>query len=66
MYATSHKKPFVPSVGGIDYYVLICTMYRQKAKSVLGTSVKVINWVSDTFRWFWNFCEKFVVRGREF
>ena len=28
---TSHKRPFVPSVGVSDYYV----MHRQRAKSVL-------------------------------
>ena len=33
MYATSHKRPFVPSVGGIR---LLYVMYRQRAQSVLS------------------------------
>ena len=32
-----------------DYYV----MYRQRATQFCKTSVKVTNWVTDPFRWFW-------------
>ena len=45
MYATSHKRPFVPSVWVSDNYV----MYRQRASQFCETSTEVTNWVIDPF-----------------
>ena len=46
MYGTRHKRPFVPSVGLLDYYV----MYRQWPSQFCETSAKVTNWVTDPLR----------------
>ena len=58
MYGTSHKRPFVPSVGITDYYVI----HRQRVSLVkhlqmLPTGLLIPLDV--------DFCERFVVRGRE-
>ena len=48
MCATSHKRPFVPSVLGVlDYYVMCSTGQSPFCE----TSAKVSNWVPDPFRW---------------
>ena len=44
LYATSHKRPFVPSVGGID---LLCNLKVEGQVSF----AKVSNWVTDSFKW---------------
>ena len=55
MYAISHKKPYVPSVGGIR---LLCNVYIGRGQSLFcETSAKVTNWVTDPFRWL---CELFL------
>ena len=41
-------------LGVSDYYV----MHRQRAQSVCETSVKVNNWVIDSFRWFFKVLSK--------
>ena len=49
MYATSHKRPFVPSVGGIGL-LYIGTGPSQFCE----TSAKINDWVTDPLRWFCN------------
>ena len=49
MYATSHKRPFVPSVGGIG---LLCI--GTGPSQFCGTSAKINDWVTDLLRWFCN------------
>ena len=41
-------------LGVSDYYVI----YRQRAQSVCETCVKVTNWVTDSFRWFFKVLSK--------
>ena len=48
LFATSHKRPLVPSVGGITCNV----MYRQSEQPVCETPAKVTSWVTDPFGWF--------------
>ena len=48
MYATSHKKPFVPSVGGIGF-TMSCIGRGQSP--FCETSVMVTDGVIDPFRW---------------
>ena len=62
MYVTSHKRPFVASVGGIG---LLCNVWAQgpvsfvkRRQRSLGTLIPLDGSVT--------FCEKFVVRGRTF
>ena len=63
MYATSHKRPFVPSVGGNR---LLCNVkaegpvsfVKRRQRSQTGQLIPLDGSVT--------LCEKFVVRGREF
>ena len=63
MYVTSHKRPFIPSVGGIG---LLCNVkaegrvcfVKRLQRSPTGKLIPLDGSVI--------FCEKFVVRGREF
>ena len=53
MYATSHKRPFVPSVGVSNYYV----MYSRGPSQFSGTSANVTNWMTIPLDGSVNFCE---------
>ena len=52
MYVKSHKRPFVPSVGGTR---LLRCMGRGPSQ-FCETSVKVTNWVTDPLRWSGELC----------
>ena len=54
MYVTSHKRPFVPSVGGTE------------PSQFCETLAKITDWVTDPLRLFCSIFDKFVVRGSEF
>ena len=63
MYATSHKRPFVSSVGGI---VLLCNVLAQGPVSFCETSAKATNGKLIHLDGSRNFFETFVARGRKF
>ena len=56
MYASSHKRPFIPSVGGIR---LLCNVSIGRGPSQFcETSSKITDWVTDPLRWFCNILGK--------
>ena len=60
MYATRHKRPFVQSVGGIG---LLCNVWAQGTVSFVKRLQRLPTGLLIPLD---VFCEKCVVRGREF
>ena len=63
MYVISHKRPFVPSVGGIG---LLCNVYAEGQLSFVKCLQRPPTRYLIPLDGCVNFGEKFVVRGREF
>ena len=63
MYASSHKKPFVPSVGGIG---LLCNVKAEGSVSFVKCLKRSSTGLLIPLDGSITFCEKFVVKGREF
>ena len=63
MYATSHKRPFVPSVGGIR---LLCNVKAQGPVSFVKPRQRLPTGLMIPLDSSVRFCEKFVVRRKEF
>ena len=63
MYATSHKKPFVSSVGGIR---LLCNVKAEGKVSFVKLLQRSPTRYLIPLDGCVSFCVKFVVRGREF
>ena len=63
MYARSHKRPFVPSVGGIG---LLCNVQAEGPVSFVKRWQRSLTGKLIPLDGSITFCEKFVVRGREF